>query len=71
MVAGDGKSSLDSVESVETSEDTGELGGWLESGVVGGVKIHGVFLILRIQCLQIHLSQKTHVAKIEKTKKIV
>ncbi len=43
MVEGDGNASWDSVEQ---SELAGELGGGLlDSGVCGGVKIHGVFLI--------------------------
>jgi len=50
MVAGDGKGELDSID------EQGELGGWLESGVVGGVNILGLFLIFRMHGLQIYRS---------------
>jgi hypothetical protein len=79
IVAGDGKGVLESVEysmdSVEISEDAGELGElggcWLDSGVTGGVKIHGLFLILRIQCWHKQRSQKIQAAIIEKMTNIV
>ena len=53
MVAGDGKGEPDSID------EHGELGGgWLESGVVGGVNILGLFLICWIHFLHTQRSQK-------------
>ena len=52
MVAGDGKGEPDSID------EHGELGGWLESGVVGGVNILGLFLICWIHFLHTQRSQQ-------------
>mgnify|MGYP001295018985 CR=1 FL=1 len=52
MVDGDGKGSS------EAMDEAGELGGLLESGVVGGVNRLGLFLIFRTHGLHTQRSQQ-------------